>query len=72
MIRIELINYIKNIEPYYLVHKLNEEGFIIASLLVKIEDGITEEYLLGQAKEIGSNIYNGLQLLIEGVIETES
>src|SRR5690606_7698923 len=65
MIKVELIEG-RNDGRIYYVSRLNEEGLIVATLLVYGEEGITAEYLLEQAKNPNSDIYKELDILEQG------
>lgn len=54
-------------EPYYLVHRLNNDGLIVASVIVEIADGIDETYLQSQLDNLDSELNKELDKLVVGV-----
>lgn len=67
MIRIERLQWDEPIpQLYYLVHKLNENGLIVATVLVEGDESITEGFLFEQASNRESDLYKELIILENG------
>lgn len=67
MIKIERLQWDEPIPlTQYLVHKLNDNGLIVATALVDGDESITEETLLEQASNRESDLYKELIILENG------